>query len=251
MSEGFMALSAPLGIAGSSYMVQLGKVNALWAVRLVKGNDVLDSKVFRDKGADDIPNANEVVGWILQVLPIPNLNPYQISKTVGFIRQEAIRRNEDNKVKAVASLDEAKAVKLEAVPEEAKNIRQKTVGWVKEDEKPAEEPALKAESAAPKAAASSAGSESGQAGGEEVKAKPKRQLAAIPMGEGAAQPVSQPASQHAAQPAAQASAVQPSNVQGEAVQAASQQHLTAKSKEEGVYTIRVPKGTKRIILEFD
>jgi hypothetical protein len=99
------------------------------AVRLVKGNEVLDSKVFEETG--DPPNANAIVGWILQVIAIPNVNPYQIAKSVGFVRQEAQRRAEDLKKKPAVSLQEAKEVKLEQLPEDAQmkvKSSQKTVG---------------------------------------------------------------------------------------------------------------------------
>ncbi len=39
-------------------MLQIGKVGNFWALRLVKGADVLDSKVFKDEGAE-MPNANK------------------------------------------------------------------------------------------------------------------------------------------------------------------------------------------------
>ena len=142
--QGFVPLSAQLGIPGSSYMIQLGKVNNIWSVRLAKGPNVLDSKVFhnyKDPEGNNPPNANTIVGWILQVLPIPNLNPYQIVKSVGFIRQESIRRSEEAKRKPQISLKEAKTVKLEAIPEGVKKTRPKSVGWVKEEPvKPKEEP---------------------------------------------------------------------------------------------------------------
>lgn len=134
--QGFVPLSAQLGIPGSSYMIQLGKVNNIWSVRLAKGPNVLDSKVFhnyKDPEGNNPPNANTIVGWILQVLPIPNLNPYQIVKSVGFIRQESIRRAEEAKRKPVISLKEAKKVKLEAIPDGVKKKRPKSVGWVKEE----------------------------------------------------------------------------------------------------------------------
>ena len=134
--QGFIPLSAQLGIPGSSYRVQLGKVNNIWAVRIAKGNDILDSKVFHDhQDSEGInpPNANAIVAWILSVLPIPNLNPYQIVKSVGFIRQESIRRAEEAKSKPAMSLKEAKDVKLEKVPESEIRAKPKQVGWVKED----------------------------------------------------------------------------------------------------------------------
>ncbi len=131
MSNDFIPLSAPLGIPGSSYMVQLGKVGSTWAVRLAKGNDVLDSKVFHDNTGDDPPNANNLVAWIISALPIPNLNPYQIAKSVGFIRQESIRRNEEMKRKPSVPIKDVKEVELTKAPIEKKPST--SPGWVQED----------------------------------------------------------------------------------------------------------------------
>lgn len=131
MSNDFIPLSAPLGIPGSSYMVQLGKVGNTWGVRLAKGNDILDSKIFHENTGDDPPNANNLVAWIISVLPIPNLNPYQIAKSVGFIRQESIRRNEDLKRKPSVPLKEVKEAILTEAPIEKKPSA--SPGWVKED----------------------------------------------------------------------------------------------------------------------
>jgi hypothetical protein len=131
MTNDFLPLSAPLGIPGSSYMVQLGKVGKTWAVRLAKGNDVLDSKVFHDNTGDDPPNANTIVAWVISTLPIPNLNPYQIAKSVGFIRQESIRRNEDMKRKPAVPMKDVKEASLTKAPVEKKPST--SPGWVKED----------------------------------------------------------------------------------------------------------------------
>ncbi len=132
MTKDFIPLSAPLGIPGSSYMVQLGKVGKVWGVRLAKGNDILDSKVFHDNTGDDPPNANSIVAWVISTLPIPNLNPYQIAKSVGFIRQEAIRRNEDMKRKPAVPMKDVKEAALTKAPVEKKPST--SPGWVKEDD---------------------------------------------------------------------------------------------------------------------
>ena len=94
----FIPMTPQLGVAGSSYQLQLGRVSDYWAIRLVKGRDVLDSKVFKDS-TGDIPNANRLTGWVLSVLVIPNVNTYQIQKTIGFIRQKAVSNFEEQKLK--------------------------------------------------------------------------------------------------------------------------------------------------------
>ncbi|MBD3350924.1 MAG: hypothetical protein GF364_05505 [Candidatus Lokiarchaeota archaeon] len=216
--EGFIPLSNQLGIPGSSYRLQLGQVNEKWAVRLAKGREILDSKVFEKK--DEPPNANEVVGWVLQVLVIPNINPYQIAKSVGFIRQEAIRRSEELKQKPAISIKEAKEAKLEEIPEEAKEKlkeQKKGKGWVKEEEK---KPAAATASAAePKKDKSS-------------KKKKKRTLPSIPTS----------SSSSTAAPATTASAAEPKKAKVE---------KAATKVDENTYIVKVPKGVKKLIIEFE
>ncbi|GAB4318173.1 MAG: hypothetical protein Kow0069_21230 [Promethearchaeota archaeon] len=149
MSQEFIPYTSQLGIAGTSYRVQLGKINDKWASRLLKGKDVIDSFVYPPEGeGDDLPNANRIVGWILKVCAIPMINPYQISKTVQFLRNEAIR-NKD-KPRVTASVEEAKKVQLEKVPEHEKK-RIPDMGWVKEDQPAAALSAATPEAPAPAA----------------------------------------------------------------------------------------------------
>lgn len=127
----FIPFSSQLGIAGSSYMLQMGKVNGIWAIRLIKGSDVLDSKIFKED--QDMPNANRLTGWVLSVLQIPNINTYQIQKTIGFIRQQALRTSEEQTLKRKEQgKAESSSAKLEAPPE-GEVHRTKAAGWVKEE----------------------------------------------------------------------------------------------------------------------
>ena len=199
----FIALSNQLGIPGSSYRVQIGRVNGVWASRLAKGDEVLASNVFKDCTEDDPPNANAIVGWVLAVLPIPGINPYQIAKSVGFIRQESIRNYERSKQKPAVSIKEAKGAKLQEIPEEAKAklASKKQVGWVKD------ETTAPAKSAASPAASTSTGSNA---------PKKKRRLPSIP----------------GASPAGSSA-------------------TSSKSSSDGTFMIKVPKGTKKIIIEFE
>jgi len=139
MSEkDFQPLTPQLGIAGSSYQLQMGKVNGFWAIRLVKGKNVLASKVYKEN-PDEIPLGNHLTGWALSVIAIPNINPYQIQKTIGFIRQKAMRAIEDQKhAKKTAGKAESKSVTLDKVPDNVQIKRPQVSGWVKEDEKPSE-----------------------------------------------------------------------------------------------------------------
>jgi hypothetical protein len=136
MSENadFIPLSPQLGVAGSSYRLQMGQVNNYWAIRLAKGNDVLESKVFKDEENNEMPNANKITGWVLSVIAIPNINTFQIQKTVGFVRQKALEAFEDFKRKKESQgKAESGSVTLEKIPEGAQIKRPQEKGWVKDD----------------------------------------------------------------------------------------------------------------------
>ena len=128
----FIPYSPQLGITGSSYRLSMGLLNGKWAVRLAKGDEILDSKVYEDMGdITKLPNADDITRWVLTVLVIPNLNPHQIMKTVGFVRQQAKRTVEEKGVLKV-SKEEAQSVELEKAPE-ANISRPSSFGEVKDD----------------------------------------------------------------------------------------------------------------------
>jgi len=47
MSEiGFEPITGQLGIPGTSYSIQVGKINGKWAIRLMKGKEVIDGDLY-------------------------------------------------------------------------------------------------------------------------------------------------------------------------------------------------------------
>ncbi len=129
--QGFIPLTGQLGISGTSYRLQLGLINEKWAVRLLRGKDVLDSYVFKDEDSSGgFPNQNLIVGYVLRTVAIPNINPHQVMKTTQALVKQAITKKEQRKV--MAPVSETKDVELEKVPESEKR-RPKTQGWVKEE----------------------------------------------------------------------------------------------------------------------
>jgi len=130
--KGFEPLSSQLGIAGTSYRLQLGLINEKWASRVLKGKDIIDSYVYKEEDLADngAPNQNLIVGWVLRTLTLPNINPYQIMKTTNALVKQALEKKDQRKV--MASVEDAKEVKLEVVPE-SELKRPQAKGWVKED----------------------------------------------------------------------------------------------------------------------
>lgn len=130
MSEkDFEPLTSQLGIAGTSYRLQLGLINEKWASRLMKGRDsIIDSYIY-DNVEGITPNGNRIVSWVLKTVAIPNINPHQIMKTTQFLLRQA-RENKDKK-KVIIPIQEVKEAQLEKVPE-SELKRPRTQGWVKE-----------------------------------------------------------------------------------------------------------------------
>ncbi len=128
---GFIPLTSQLGVPGTSYRLQLGLINEKWAVRMLKGKDLIDSYIFKDEDVEgDFPNQNIIVGWVLRTVAIPNINPHQVMKTTQALVKQALQKREEKKV--VAPISETKEVELEKVPEsELKRV--KAQGWVKQE----------------------------------------------------------------------------------------------------------------------
>ncbi|MFX1377702.1 MAG: zinc ribbon domain-containing protein [Promethearchaeota archaeon] len=129
---GFVPLSSQLGVAGTSYRIQLGEINEKWAVRLLKGKEVIDSYVFKEEDVQgDFPNQNIIVGWVLRTVAIPNINPHQIMKTTQALVKQAMKNKEEKKLKPPVS--EAQEIELTAVPERELK-RPQVQGWLKSED---------------------------------------------------------------------------------------------------------------------
>jgi hypothetical protein len=129
--KGFEPLTSQLGIPGTSYRIQLGLINEKWASRLLKGNNVIDSYIYKDEDVEGgFPNQNLIVGWVIRTVAIPNINPHQIMKTTQALVKQALEKKEQKKV--MAPLSETKEVELEKVPT-SELKRPKSTGWVKEE----------------------------------------------------------------------------------------------------------------------
>ena len=129
--KGFEPLTAQLGIAGTSYRLQLGLINEKWASRVLKGKEIIDSYIFREEDSTGgLPNSNLIVGWVLRTVAIPNINPHQIMKTTQALVKQAIQKKEERKM--VPTVAESKEIELEKVPE-TEIRRAAPKGWVKEE----------------------------------------------------------------------------------------------------------------------
>lgn len=95
MSENFTPLSSQLGVTGTSYRLQLGKIGNKWGVRIIKGKEVVASTPL------DELNGNMIVGFVIRETAIPNLNPYSIMKTVQFLTREAKSNEERMKTQGI------------------------------------------------------------------------------------------------------------------------------------------------------
>ena len=96
--KGFIPLSSQLGIPGISYRIQLGMINDKWVSRLLKGNDVIDSYIYKDKdvGEQGFPNQNKIVDRVLRTIANQNINPHQIRYLLDNILKRFNAQNELN-----------------------------------------------------------------------------------------------------------------------------------------------------------
>lgn len=111
----FEPLTTQLGIAGTSFKLQIGLINERWAVNLLKGKKTIDTKIFDENDlVENFPNPDLIVNWALGAIPIPHISPFNIKRTVLFLMREA-KINRDKK-KIIAPIKEARKIKLEHVP---------------------------------------------------------------------------------------------------------------------------------------
>ncbi len=121
MVEGeFEPLTNQLGVSGTSYKIQLGLINNQWASRLVKGNNVLASKVYELDEGQSTPNINYIVGWVLQASAIPNINPHQVMKSAQALMNQAKQKLEKKEIKAISSKTQEKFETKHTTSEEEK-----------------------------------------------------------------------------------------------------------------------------------
>lgn len=95
----FSILTRQEGIKGTSYKVQLAISGKEWIVRIWKGNKILESRCFKE-GSEKTPNQNEMVQFILNSIPIPNMNPMNIMNTIQSLIKEVLKGRKELDLKA-------------------------------------------------------------------------------------------------------------------------------------------------------
>lgn len=141
---GFEPLTGLLGIAGTSYNLQIGLINGKWAVRLIKGKTIIEVLIYNDRDlVGDFPNQDVIINWVLKTVVIPNISPLYIKRTVQFLLKQAKDNKDIKKIKA--PIKEAMEIKLKEVPVSKLKVIKK-YGWVKEEELPESNKVVKPES---------------------------------------------------------------------------------------------------------
>jgi len=123
----FIPLTGRLGISGTSYMIQLGIINNKWTSVLLRGKKCIALNTYSEDYGD-MPNVNHIINWALNTIPVPNINPQHISKTIQFLIKQAMKNKE--KKREIIPIKETKSVKLERIPH-SELKRPETKGWVK------------------------------------------------------------------------------------------------------------------------
>lgn len=105
----FSILTKQEGIKGTSYKIQLAISGKEWIVRIWKGNKILESRSFKES-SEKMPNQNEMVQFILNAIPIPNMNPMNIMNTIQSLIKEVLkeRKKKDFKSQSTYRFDKNK-----------------------------------------------------------------------------------------------------------------------------------------------
>lgn len=90
-NDKFDFMTKNLKVPGTSYSLKVGFLGDVWISQIFKANKIMASKNY-DKIEGEFPNQNEIVNWVLQTIPIPNLNPHKIMKTIQTLAKEAIKQ---------------------------------------------------------------------------------------------------------------------------------------------------------------
>jgi len=90
----FSILTKQEGIKGTSYKIQLAISGKEWIVRIWKGNKILESRSFKES-SEKTPNQNEMVQFILNAIPIPNMNPMNIMNTIQSLIKEVLKERKE------------------------------------------------------------------------------------------------------------------------------------------------------------
>lgn len=95
----FSILTKQEGIKGTSYKIQLAISGKEWIVRIWKGNKILESRSFKES-SEKMPNQNEMVQFILNAIPIPNMNPMNIMNTIQSLIKEVLKEKKKKDFKS-------------------------------------------------------------------------------------------------------------------------------------------------------
>jgi len=95
LKKSFRLFSNQPGIPGTLYSIQVGKINGKWASRLLKGENVIASYVYKKKelGKSGFPKYKNIVGWVLKAIALPEIDPLQITNAIKALTTYSV----DNK----------------------------------------------------------------------------------------------------------------------------------------------------------
>lgn len=86
----FIPLTNIYGIPGSSFGLQLGTNNRVLALQVYWGKKVYSTKTFNSVPLFEV-NPSKITTYVLNILFIPNINPYQIDRIVRILITELKR----------------------------------------------------------------------------------------------------------------------------------------------------------------
>jgi len=117
-------ITQKLKILGTSYSLQIGFLGDTWLSRIIKAENIIAEKKYEDI-EEKFPNQNEIVNWVLYSIPIPNLNPHRIMKTIQTLAKEALKYKEKFDIEKRGEKKEEPKITKDMLQKQEKNYEKK------------------------------------------------------------------------------------------------------------------------------
>jgi len=117
-------ITQKLKVLGTSYSLQIGFLGDTWLSRIIKAENIIAEKKYEDI-EEKFPNQNEIVNWVLYSIPIPNLNPHRIMKTIQTLAKEALKYKEKFDIEKRGEKKEEPKITKDMLQKQEKNYEKK------------------------------------------------------------------------------------------------------------------------------
>lgn len=94
----FKPVTSQIDIPGTKFRIQFGLIDGKWASVLLRDKKVIDTYIYKeeDLSSSGFPNQNLIVGWVLRLVAIPDINPHGIIKLIQTMRKSLMDNRGDH-----------------------------------------------------------------------------------------------------------------------------------------------------------